>query len=717
MASTATPGLDSPAAAADAPARPPPRAWLHHDIHAALLKLQGRAPTVIEATPLLDAVRAVADEDSEPISEEEWQEAIETLGERGWVVVSAAEAAEAMAVAAALAALRARGWLVGASQEECIASLETQALVTQTSAEEAAAAVRTLCASGCCFLRDSTPLEWDRFVFELRRREQDKAVGLLTAELDNVDGWRARLEEMEKRGGSVGERVKKRTERPQYGRPEVDLEWPRALLDAPCAWGKTVGSIKVAVNLFRKHADLGTVAVFEHRLDLIKQVMEEWAKWAQILHVELQMFTVCSLSLAGAGDEAGPRPAKLAKVGATGASAAASSSSDGGGTAAEDADEEEAEAEGDEQSARADLGAAEKERGAIRLQDADAVNRTLLQPPPEGKLRVLFVCYDSTVVLCNAYDRYRGKAQVPEPLGLAIFDEAHEMAASGVDSKERSLALYDTNVPIRKRLFMTATPKVAMVKQGSASGSGGADEEGETLALSMGEEEVYGSERHLDIVRGRSYSMRFDEAIKRGLITDYKLLVISMDGKRDVIEELAAARLSTNGDSFLAKQLREWKQRHAKPHPTEKDVTVEPEVDALEVAKVKALEDALINHGLHKVFVFSSLKQWAELFGILALELIVDKSKRETASDAVEAAPPPLLPKKVHVVHSSASYRVHEGFKAKRDGEGCEAVKEFGDSLSPAVLSNVRSLGTGTDCPRADGTMFGTSRANSIGAV
>ena len=32
--------------------------------------------------------------------------------------------------------------------------------------------------------------------------------------------------------------------------------------------------------------------------------------------------------------------------------------------------------------------------------------------------------------------------------------------------------------------------------------------------------------------------MRFDEAITRGLITDYWLLVISSDGKRDDIEPL-----------------------------------------------------------------------------------------------------------------------------------------------------------------------------------
>lgn len=199
------------------------------------------------------------------------------------------------------------------------------------------------------------------------------------------------------------------------------------------------------------------------------------------------------------------------------------------------------------------------------------------------------------------------------------------MAAGGGDYKEHlhALALYDKNVPIRRRLFMTATPKVAMVKQASDD----AKEEGESLALSMGEEEVYGSEHveqcdesgRRDIVRGRKYSMRFDQAITRGLITDYKLLVISVDGKREEIESLANATLSTEDGSPFAAELAAWKERvlerrkkkKKKSDPKDSQKELEPEVEALEVAKVKALEDAFVHQGLQKVFVFSSLKQCA----------------------------------------------------------------------------------------------------------
>ena len=74
--------------------------------------------------------------------------------------------------------------------------------------------------------------------------------------------------------------------------------------------------------------------------------------------------------------------------------------------------------------------------------------------------------------------------------------------------------------------------------------------------------------------------MRFDQAITRGLITDYKLLVISVDGKREVIESLANATLSTEDGSPFAEQLAEWKWRHAKPDPKDSQKELEPEVEA-----------------------------------------------------------------------------------------------------------------------------------------
>ena len=150
----------------------------------------------------------------------------------------------------------------------------------------------------------------------------------------------------------------------------------------------------------------------------------------------------------------------------------------------------------------------------------------------------------------------------------------------------------------------------------------------------MDAEELYGSRRHVDnsegcgwreVVCGRRYSMRFDEAITRGLITDYRLLVISMDGKREVIEKLMHENLSVDQGTPLGAELKAWRERHRLRE--DEDEEGKELVDALEVAKVKALEDEIVSHGVKKAFVFNSLKRWAELLGTLASNLAVDKAR------------------------------------------------------------------------------------------
>ena len=126
------------------------------------------------------------------------------------------------------------GWSAAGTRNS-IARLKHAVSSADVSVNDALPAIEELCATkGRCLVRDSTPLEWGTYVNELRRREQDKAVGLLMEELeDGRDG--AASYGACGQGGAAGPRVAKRIKVPLYGRPEVDCEWPRALLDAPCA--------------------------------------------------------------------------------------------------------------------------------------------------------------------------------------------------------------------------------------------------------------------------------------------------------------------------------------------------------------------------------------------------------------------------------------------------------------------------------------------------
>lgn len=108
---------------------------------------------------------------------------------------------------------------------------------------------------------------------------------------------------------------------------------------------------------------------------------------------------------------------------------------------------------------------------------------------------IVFCTYQSTPKLAEAVDR------MTPWFDLAIFDEAHRLAGNGV----YSTAMEDSNIKIRKRLFLTATPRIS--KQGK---------EEDAEIFSMDNESQFGRE---------AFYLSFNEAIKNGWLTDYRVSI------------------------------------------------------------------------------------------------------------------------------------------------------------------------------------------------
>jgi hypothetical protein len=89
---------------------------------------------------------------------------------------------------------------------------------------------------------------------------------------------------------------------------------------------------------------------------------------------------------------------------------------------------------------------------------------------------------------------------------MAIFDEAHK--TTGFQGGTFAYALNDNNLPIEKRLFLTATPRHYDINR--------RDREGDFKIVSMDDEKVYGKV---------SYKLPFAEAARRDIICSYKILI------------------------------------------------------------------------------------------------------------------------------------------------------------------------------------------------
>ncbi|MDR1036656.1 MAG: DEAD/DEAH box helicase family protein, partial [Deltaproteobacteria bacterium] len=141
-----------------------------------------------------------------------------------------------------------------------------------------------------------------------------------------------------------------------------------------------------------------------------------------------------------------------------------------------------------------------------------------------NRLSVIFSTYQSAGAV-SAGARIAGAK-----FDLMICDEAHR--TTGVDEIEggsENSSFFtkihdDTFIPAAKRLYMTATPRLyvgnAMVQ---------AKERGLRL-FSMDDEEIYGTQIHL---------MTFSEAVERGYLSDYKVIVLTL-GKEEGSPELDA---------------------------------------------------------------------------------------------------------------------------------------------------------------------------------
>ena len=135
-------------------------------------------------------------------------------------------------------------------------------------------------------------------------------------------------------------------------------------------------------------------------------------------------------------------------------------------------------------------------------------------------LTVVFSTYQSLSAIHEA------QQQGLEDFDLVICDEAHRTTGVTLagDDASNFVKIHDANyIKATKRLYMTATPRLFddQIKGKAAEHS--------AELVSMDDEAIYGPEFH---------RLGFGEAVERGLLTDYKVLVMTVD------EQLASDTLA-----------------------------------------------------------------------------------------------------------------------------------------------------------------------------
>ncbi len=149
-------------------------------------------------------------------------------------------------------------------------------------------------------------------------------------------------------------------------------------------------------------------------------------------------------------------------------------------------------------------------KASTRLED---ILSTYEKVQKENKRFIIFSTYQSALRIKEAQEAGLGG------IDLIICDEAHRTVGAMYSSNERddknafTLCHSDENIKAKKRLYMTATPKVY------SESSKAKAKENDNVIYSMDEAEIFGEE---------IYTLNFSKAIALDLLTDYKVIILAV---------------------------------------------------------------------------------------------------------------------------------------------------------------------------------------------
>jgi len=260
-----------------------------------------------------------------------------------------------------------------------------------------------------------------------------------------------------------------------------------------------------------------------------------------------------------------------------------------------------------------------------------------LKKRSKGVPRIIFTSYHSGPVLSKAVLKSRKK------MDLLILDEAHKTVRD--KGKRFSTLVADSKLPARKRLFMTATERVL------------ADSDKSENVYSMDDVKVYGQV---------FYQLTFKEAIKKKVISDYKILTVSIS--REEIDALIKK-------NALLKDV------------GEKDKEYEAAALTAGIALNRTFEKQGVKHAISFHRSIKAAEDFAVQQDMLARIGVVDDD----------------------IVNGSISSK-------KSAGERDQQIRDFVAS-DRALLSNARCLTEGVDIPSIDCVCFASPKQSVIDIV
>lgn len=314
--------------------------------------------------------------------------------------------------------------------------------------------------------------------------------------------------------------------------------------------------------------------------------------------------------------------------------------------------------------------------------NAASLTREISARHDNDHMSVVFSTYHSIQVLSDAQQQH-GLAD----FDLIICDEAHRTTGATFEGEEESafVKVHDNRfLKSSKRLYMTATPRIYGDLAKSKQDTGGVE------LCSMDDASLYGHEL---------FVINFSEAVQRGLLCDYKVIVLAVD--EDHVNTRLQNLLKDDNNSLkvddAAKIVGCWKALAKIGLHDELEDDPLPMQRAVAFCQVIEAAKAGSKAKTHKV----SSKQIAQMFSA-----VVEEYQRQADDDEIE-----------HGTLTCEAEHIDGGMNATEKESKINWLKAQPEPDSCKILSNVRCLSEGVDVPALDAVLFLTPRNSQVDVV
>lgn len=292
-------------------------------------------------------------------------------------------------------------------------------------------------------------------------------------------------------------------------------------------------------------------------------------------------------------------------------------------------------------------------------------------------MTVVFSTYQSIDVIANAQRHLLNENNNNAIFDLIICDEAHRTTGVTLAGNDESafVKVHDNDfLQANKRLYMTATPRLFSDDSKSKADTSDA------VLCSMDDEDIYGQE---------IYRIGFGEAVERGLLTDYKVLVLTLS-ENDIPQ--AVQKMVANSSN---------------------------EINSDDASKLIGCLNALSKQVLGDNGLIKDTDPEPMKRAIAFCQNIkISKKITNTFNDTSDVYLDSVEPKQREKLVSVSSNHIDGSMNAPQRDELLGWLKSTSaDSNECRVLTNVRCLSEGVDVPALDSVLFLSARNSQVDVV